>query len=159
MNDYQLLFLSVCLATFYGVVFLAIIVDLVSGVRKAKIRGDYSGSKGYRRTVDKAVRYYNLLFALTIADVPLMLSFHYLSCFYAVNWLPVFPFFTFGGALGICGIEIKSVFEKADKKTKGDVIELARVVAKLAEAHGDLTKYPELFQQYLSEEEAKGKYK
>ena len=49
MNDYQLLFLSVCLATFYGVVFLAIIVDLVSGVRKAKIRGDYSGSKGYRR--------------------------------------------------------------------------------------------------------------
>ena len=52
----------------YFLVIIAIIADLWSGVRKAKINGVARSSYGYRRTVDKIARYYNVLMALTVVD-------------------------------------------------------------------------------------------
>ena len=48
----------------YLLVLIAVLADLVSGVRKAKQMGLARRSKAFRRTIDKLARYYNALFAL-----------------------------------------------------------------------------------------------
>ena len=53
----------------YLMVLLAIMADLWSGVRKAKKNGIARSSYGFKRTVDKIARYYNVMLALTLVDV------------------------------------------------------------------------------------------
>ena len=42
--------------------------DLWAGVRKAKKAGIYRTSDGYKKTIDKMARYYNMMLQLTIMD-------------------------------------------------------------------------------------------
>ncbi|MFQ8804431.1 MAG: hypothetical protein ACLR8Y_04040 [Alistipes indistinctus] len=53
-------------AFIYLCVFGAIVMDLWSGVRKARRRHELRMSNGYKRTVDKIARYYNML--LVVSD-------------------------------------------------------------------------------------------
>ena len=62
----------------YVLVLLAVLADLISGVRKAKKRGEATRSKALRRTVDKIARYYNVLFALTVIDAMQIAGVEYL---------------------------------------------------------------------------------
>ncbi len=120
----------------YMLVLLAMMADLWSGVRKAKRVGIATSSYGYKRTIDKAVRYYNFLVALTIIDAMQMAAIWYLEQFYGYR-LPFFPFITLSGAIGIGLIEIKSIYEKAEDKIKIDnVAELAKQVARNKENIG-----------------------
>lgn len=120
----------------YLLVLLAMIADLVAGVRKAKMVHIDPSSYGYRRTIDKAVRYYNFLVALTIIDAMQMAAIWYLEQFYGYRF-PFFPFITLLGAIGIGLIEIKSIYEKAEDKIKIDnVAELAKQVARNKEDIG-----------------------
>lgn len=62
----------------YMLVFMVVGADLWSGVRKAKRRGEVRSSYGFKRTVDKLARYYNLLIALTVVDcIPVILTREY----------------------------------------------------------------------------------
>ena len=63
----------------YVMVLLAVIADLVSGLRKARMRGEARRSKALRRTVDKLCRYYNALFALSVIDAMQMAAVAYLG--------------------------------------------------------------------------------
>lgn len=120
----------------YMLVLLAMMADLWSGVRKAKRIGIATSSYGYKRTIDKAVRYYNFLVALTIIDAMQMAAIWYLEQFYGYR-LPFFPFITLLGAISIGLIEIKSIYEKAEDKIKIDnVAELAKQVARNKENIG-----------------------
>jgi hypothetical protein len=103
----------------YVLVFIAIMADLWSGVRKAKKNGVARTSYGFKRTVDKIARYYNVMLALTVVDAMQMVSLWYLEQFYGWKF-PMFPFITLAGAIGICLIEIKSIYEKAEDKVKID---------------------------------------
>jgi hypothetical protein len=96
---------------------LAILADLWSGVRKAKQNGIVRSSYGFKRTVDKIARYYNMLFALTVVDAMQMTAVWYLATYYDYR-LPMFPFITLIGAIGLALIEIKSIYEKASDKVK-----------------------------------------
>lgn len=100
-------------AFMYICVFLAIACDLWSGVRKARKRKEVCTSYGYKRTVDKIARYYNMLLVVSIMDAMLVISNtnNLLS-------LPIFPYLTLIGALFLCFIELKSIFEKAEDKIK-----------------------------------------
>ena len=62
----------------YLLVLLSVIADLISGLRKAKRRGEARRSKALRRTVDKLCRYYNALFALSVIDAMQIISLLYL---------------------------------------------------------------------------------
>ena len=53
----------------YMLVFMVVGADLWSGVRKAKRRGEVRSSYGFKRTVDKLARYYNLLIALSLIHI------------------------------------------------------------------------------------------
>lgn len=103
----------------YMTVLLAILADLWAGVRKAKKNNVARSSYGYKRTIDKMVRYYNMMIALTIIDAMQMSSVWYLETYYQYS-IPLFPFITLLGGVGIGLIEIKSIYEKAEDKVRID---------------------------------------
>lgn len=101
----------------YMMLLLAILADLWSGIRKARKNGIARSSYGLKRTVDKMARYYNLLLALSVIDAMQMVSLWYLESFYGYK-IPIFPFITLIGAIGLSFIEIISIFEKAEDKVR-----------------------------------------
>ena len=113
----------------YLLVLLSVIADLISGLRKAKRRGEARRSKALRRTVDKVCRYYNALFALSVIDAMQIIAVLYLQ---AVNGfeIPVAPVFTFLGSICIALIEVKSIHEKAEEKEQDDAEKVARLLLK-----------------------------
>lgn len=117
----------------YVGVLLSVIADLVSGVRRAKMRGEARTSAALRRTIDKLVRYYNALFAMTVIDVMQMAAVIYLRYVESVEILPVLPLFTLIGAVGEALIELKSIYEKAEQKEKKEYREAADILKKLLE--------------------------
>ena len=128
---------SIC----YSLVFIAIVIDLWSGVRKAIKAGIVRTSHGFRKTVDKICKYYNCLLAVTIIDCFLMLLvyiFQHKGCF---MFVPVFPVITLFVGLYIAFIEARSVFEKLEDKEKACV---SADVNKLAEVLKDKDKLDKL---------------
>lgn len=123
----------------YVGVLLAVFADLVSGVRKARLRGEARTSAALRRTVDKLVRYYNALFAMTVIDAMQMAAVVYLRYFEEISLLPVFPVFTLIGAVGEALIELKSIYEKAEQKEKKEYRDAADILKKLLE-HESISK-------------------
>lgn len=140
----------------YILVLLAILADLWSGVRKAKLRCEVRSSFGFKRTVDKLARYYNALFALTIIDIMQMVAVWYLDVFYKYE-IPIIPLISFIGAIGIGLIEIKSIFEKAEDKAQfahiGDLA--GRIIAN----KDDLTEISKAIIDYMTEKDCKEKEK
>lgn len=99
----------------YLCVLAAVIADLVSGLRKARQRGEKCTSSGLRRTVDKIGRYYLALFSMTVIDVMLVASLDFLKES-GFTIIPAFPYLTSCGALALALIEVKSICEHSDEK-------------------------------------------
>ena len=115
----------------YIEVFIMILADLWSGTRKAKQRGEVRSSYMYKKTIDKIARYYNALIALTVIDMMQMGGVWYLDGYYGWSW-PIFPVVTLLGAFGISLVELKSIYEKAEEKVKGDYKDVALLAAEIA---------------------------
>lgn len=97
-------------------VLVAMIVDLIMGVRKARQRGEATMSYGLKRTVDKAIRYYGLIVLFVLLDIIASIAIS-------------LPYFTMIGGAFIVSIEIKSWFENAtikEKKQVDAIIELLK---------------------------------
>lgn len=137
----------------YFLVIIAIIADLWSGVRKAKINGVARSSYGYRRTVDKIARYYNVLMALTVVDAMQMSSIWYLDTYYSYSKLPMFPFITLIGAIGICMIEIKSIYEKAEDKVR--IENVWALAGKIITNKDDISEIVKSVVEYLNKPDLK----
>ena len=113
----------------YTGVLLAVIADLVSGIRKAKSRGEKCTSWGLRRTVDKLSRYYLVLVALSLVDAMTIAAVLFLRDIALDFCFPAFPFLTTFGSLSLALIEAKSICERAE--TKGDMHHTARMLSDL----------------------------
>lgn len=112
----------------YVCVLAALMADLRSGLLKAQRANTPKTSRGLRRTVEKAARYYVTLFAMSIIDALIVASAFYLRA--VGGWgLPPFPLFTTLGAAGLCGIELKSVYENS--REKGDYDLVARALKRM----------------------------
>jgi hypothetical protein len=135
----------------YFLVFIAIVADLWSGVRKAKINGVARSSYGYRRTVDKISRYYNVLLALTVVDAMQMSSIWYLDTYYHYDKLPMFPFITLVGAIGLCIIEFKSIYEKAEDKVR--IENVTALAGKIITNKDDISEIVKAVVTYMKEPE------
>ncbi|MBQ6275113.1 MAG: phage holin family protein [Bacteroidales bacterium] len=120
----------IMVAVIYVLVLAVIFLDLWSGVRKAKKRGEYRSSAGLRRTIDKICRYFNMLLIVTIIDLVQMIAIWSLNT-QSETMLPTLPVFTFVGAIFACFIELKSVWEKNDKKEKAKMQETAKLIQTL----------------------------
>lgn len=122
----QLIFLMII----YVVVVFFVVLDLWSGIRKAKQTGQYHGSFGLRKTVAKLAQYLNLLLAISAVDTLQMIALHS----YEVN-LPMFPVVTLLTAVFIGFIEVKSIYEKAEDKERAKIAEAAKVAQFLLSDH------------------------
>lgn len=118
------------LAFIYIIVFVMVLLDLWSGVKKAKKRKEYTSSTGLRRTADKLAKYYNVIFALTAADL-LQMGFFWNYNVENEASIPLLPFVTAVGAFFVCFVEIKSICESADKKMKGQYQEAAKQISEI----------------------------
>ena len=95
----------VWLAATYACVVVAVAIDFVSGVRKARRAGIKTNSRGYKRTCDKAVKY--LLPMLCLSCVDFLASIFFVA-----------PFLTMSmGAFNIF-CEWKSVMESTHEKAE-----------------------------------------
>lgn len=102
-------------------VLMAMVIDLVAGIRKAKKAGVARTSYGYRRTINKFCRYYTALLLSSLVDAVLIVGdifdSPYIACLVGV---------------GLCFIEFKSWFEKLEDKEQSRLLEAGRVLADIA---------------------------
>lgn len=138
----------------YILVLVMILTDLWSGVTKAKRNGVIRSSYGFRRTIEKIARYYNVLLALTVVDAMQVAAIWYLETFYS-KAIPMFPFITLIGAVGICLIEIKSIYEKAEDKVRID--DVGSLVGKILVNKDDLGEVVKSMAEYMRHEPGKTK--
>lgn len=111
----ELQWVTVMLLIDYAAVVAAILIDLRSGVLKAKREGKPRTSKGYRQSVDKTSRYLITLLALSVIDsVVIMASMLFRA---TMGWdILIFPLFTTLGAIALTLIEGKSVMENVQSR-------------------------------------------
>lgn len=134
----------------YLLVLFAILADLWSGVRKAKKNGIARSSYGFKRTIDKIARYYNVLLALTVVDAMQMASIWYLETYYQYH-CPMFPFITLLGSIGIGLIEIKSIYEKAEDKVRIDNV--AALAGQVVAHKDNLDAIAKAVSEYMNKKE------
>ena len=136
------------LFSLYMLVFAAMMTDLWSGVRKAKQLGLARTSFGLRRTVDKIARYYNMLIALSIVDCMQGTAVWYLDTYYECS-IPLFPFVTLLGAIGLVFIEIKSIYENANKKSREKINDTLALTHAVLADKGNVNDIINDFLEYL----------
>ncbi|NDV81319.1 hypothetical protein D0T87_04915 [Bacteroides sp. 51] len=135
---------------------LFIIFDLWAGIRKAIERGEKITSNGLRRTFAKIAKYYNVLLALLVIDAIQMAGFWYVDTYYEHNF-PVFPFIVLIGAIGVGIIEVKSIYEKADEKTKRQTSDVALLAGELAKHKSDPAELAKAVAEYLNKDKEEKK--
>lgn len=118
---------QVCLAAF--IVFIAMAVDLASGLYKAKLRGEVHSSWGLKRSVQKFMLYEGALLIAGGIDV----------LFFTCRVMPLVGCMLLDGiaiftgiiAILLCAVEIWSLREKADEKTRKDINRIGELIDNL----------------------------
>ena len=136
----------------YITILALILADLVAGVRKAKSRGDYRTSDGYKRTIDKIARYYNMTFAMSLIDVVQVAIIFFLFYFYQVDiWM--IPWFTLFATGYVAWVEIHSIWEPADIKEKKQQQDYKKALLAVIEQYGGAEKVIEMLKGRDNDEE------
>jgi hypothetical protein len=97
-------------------VVIAIMLDLASGLRKAKLMGEARSSYAYERTTTKLMR--NGSVVLIMAMIDLMLFFGHLWEIIGLNVLSNVPVVTFIASAWMCFVQAVSIREKAEDKAE-----------------------------------------
>lgn len=128
----------------YITILALILADLFAGIRKAKIRGEFRTSEGYKRTIDKIARYYNMTFALSLIDIVQIAIIYFLYYFYEVDiWM--IPWFTLFATGYVAWVEIHSIWEPSDIKEKKQQQDYTRALMAIIQQHGGVEKFIETF--------------
>ncbi len=139
--------LWILFALYIGILFM-IAADFWSGIRKAKKNNIVRSSYGFRRTVEKIKEYYNAMIALTIIDAMQITSLWYLETYYQYS-IPMFPFVSLIGAIGLSIIEIKSIYEKAEDKQRFH--EAGALISQIAKNRTDVDNIAKSIAEYLKD--------
>jgi len=121
---------------FYIVALGLIFADLWTGVRKAKQRGEYRTSEGFKKTIGKINKYFAMHFAMTLVDAMQISLLYMLYREYCYD-IPMLPIFTLIGVCYEAFVEIKSITEPADIKEKKQQDDFKRLLQQ-ALAEGNL---------------------
>ena len=114
----------------YLVILMAMSVDLACGIRKAKIRGEYTNSTALSRSVTKFITYEGGLLIATGVDLLI-----HLGKFWEILGRDVMigiPLVTIVIGIFVCSVEWISIREKADEKTKKEMKQAAVIAGKVA---------------------------
>jgi len=144
--DNRILTLMICggiMLLMYIAILALILADLWAGVRKAKKRGEYRTSCGYKRTIDKIARYYNMTFAMSLIDVVQVAIIFFLYYFYEVDiWM--IPWFTLFATGYVAWVEVHSIWEPADIKEKKQQQDYTKALLAVIEQYGGAEKVIEM---------------
>ena len=117
--------MTIWLVVVYAIVMLAMLVDLIAGVRKAIQLGIARTSTGYKKTCAKANKYYSPMIRLTFIDI-------LASAFTGI------PLFTMLWSMWCLFCEWKSVTEKA--LTKKELRDAENTMQVIIQNKGDLAQ-------------------
>lgn len=107
-------------------VIVAMAVDLVSGIRKAKLRGEARTSYGFSRSLTKFLLYQGILLISTCIDMLLHFGLYQFT-----EMVYVIPCVELIMAVILCGVELWSVWEKAEAKERRRATQIAQAGAQL----------------------------
>lgn len=110
-------------------VLAAMIIDLASGLYKAKQRGDARKSEALRRTLSKFISYQGGLLIAIMVD--LLISLLHFWQLIGIDLLQAVPVVTILVGIFLLVVEFMSVREKADEKTRHKQAEAAQLLASL----------------------------
>ena len=107
-------------------VILSMILDLISGLYKARQRGELRSSYGLSRTVSKFILYSGSVIIALMIDVMI----HYSRLFVLMHLQPIVgvPIVTCLMSIFLCVIEFLSIREKAEEKTRKDMERVAHIL-------------------------------
>lgn len=128
MTHHDLSSLLCLLSVEYSVVFLAVVADLVSGLRRARRERRPCTSCGLRRSVSKLSSYYLALFCLTLVDAIIVMSILTLGSLGRATVVP-FPYLTSLGTVSLALIEAKSIAENSPHRT--DILNAVKLILRL----------------------------
>lgn len=112
------------------IVLVAMAVDLASGLYKAKLRGELRTSEGLRRTLMKFITYEGGMLIAIGVDILLHLS--QIGALFHLDVLYNVPIVTCIVGIFLLVVEMLSVREKADAKTRKNIDEAAKLAMQLA---------------------------
>lgn len=129
------------LAVPYAVVFIAMVLDLIAGILKAKKLGEARTSIGLRRTVSKFKDYYGMLLVATLIDILLSVIEPYNV-----------PYATFASGIYLTFIEGLSIREKGEDKIRRQGNKDLKALVAVLENRGDLVKaFAEIVKNEIAE--------
>lgn len=111
------------------VVLFAMMLDLASGLYKAKLRGEIRSSWGLKRTLSKFIAYEGGM--LIAAGVDLLMHLSRLVDLFGLDAIYGVPVVTCLVGVFLLVVEFISIREKADKKTKKELSDAADLLSKL----------------------------
>ena len=111
------------------IVMMAMVVDLVSGINKAKANGQMRTSWGLKRTLSKFIMYEGSM--LIAGGVDVLMHTSHLYDLLRLNAICGVPFVTCLVGAFLCVVEFLSVRESADVKTKKEMSDTAKVLCQL----------------------------
>lgn len=112
-------------------VLFAMLLDLCSGLYKAKLRGELRKSDALKRTIYKFLVYEGAL--LTAAGMDILIRASQLFAHIGFEWLSVVPVITFCVALFLSVVEIMSIKEHADEKMHSEINRAAQLTDKVTQ--------------------------
>lgn len=113
------------------IVLLAMIIDLASGLYKAKLRGELHTSEGLRRTLMKFITYEGGM--MIAAGVDSLITLSRFEALFHLDILYQIPCITILVGIFLLIVEMISVKEKADEKTKKNLSDAAMMAIKVAQ--------------------------
>ncbi|MBQ2189033.1 MAG: phage holin family protein [Bacteroidales bacterium] len=111
------------------VVFIAMMVDLASGLRKAKIRGELRSSQALKRTFTKFITYEGGMVIALCFDILIHMS--RLPQLFGLEVIAGIPVIMCLVGAFLCVVEFISVREKADQKTRKQMSDAAELLNSL----------------------------
>lgn len=114
------------------IVVFAMMIDLISGLNKAKQRGEIRSSWGLKRTLSKFIMYEGGM--LIAFGVDALLYFSRLFELFGLKAITGVPVLTCVIGIFLLVVEGKSIMEKSDKKTKKDFSEAGEYIIKFLES-------------------------
>ncbi len=110
------------------IVLLAMMIDLASGLHKAKMRGEIRSSWGLKRTLTKFITYEGAVILAFFVDV--FLYWSRLFELFHLNAITGVPVVTCLIGIFLVVVEFMSIMEKSDRKTKKDFSEAGELLTK-----------------------------
>lgn len=151
----QIIYLLVIAFVLYLSPILAALIDLRVAIKRVKENGGVVESDKLKDTPKKISNYLLFIFTLTVVDIIQMMLVHYLSVFYEWTSVPLIPILTAVASIGCCCIEIKSIYEGYDVKTKKDARDVAKMAMAIVKAKTDLEETGKAVGEYFDSKQQK----